>query len=185
MSDMEKTITTTGRAPDLLISGVSALIFAAALLATLGWPIEAARFPRFITSVGLFCCLAFITFKLVPRSKLSAGKPSRDHFDTSEVDGSPEDDTDSEPEDVGYVFATAGRDAWVRTLSWIALFFILTFVLGVYTAGVAFAVMYLRFGASKGWLFSTIYALLLGVVLWTLFDYFLELPLPRGLVGSF
>lgn len=171
---------------DLLISVVAFAVFLAAFFMTLNWPIEAARFPRIVTGIGAVCSGLFLLKTLMqarkrPQSSSSESAASAKTTSNAVSDAHNEDAEDEE--DVGYVFATAGARAWVRALLWIASFFVLTYLFGVYLAGGLFAVLYLRFGGKKSWLFSCGYALILSVGLWALFDQFLQLPLPRGLLG--
>ena len=174
---------------DLLIGVVAFVVFVAAFLMTLNWPIEAARFPRIVTGIGAVCSGLFLLKTLVqtrqrPQSSSSESAVSAKATSNTFSDTQEQPDEDAvDGEDVGYVFATAGARAWLRALLWIASFFVLTYLFGVYLAGGLFAVLYLRFGGRKSWLFSCGYAVILSVGLWALFDQFLQLPLPRGLLG--
>lgn len=174
--DQGTTDSKTRKSPaDLLIGGVAFVVFIVAFFMTLNWPIEAARFPRVVTGVGAICSGLFLLKTLVQ---------ARHTTSNAVGDGQEQHDEDAvEGEDVGYVFASAGSRAWLRALLWIASFFALTYLFGVYLAGGLFAVLYLRFGGKKSWLFSCGYAVILSVGLWALFNQFLQLPLPRGLLG--
>ncbi|TLP71215.1 tripartite tricarboxylate transporter TctB family protein [Nesterenkonia sphaerica] len=165
---------------DVLIGVVSLLIFGAALLATLDWPIEAARFPRFISGIGLLCTLLFLG-TLAFRSLTTGPTVTQDTEGGPQESQTTEDPADEESVDVGYVFASAGAKEWVQTLLWLGAFFLLTYLFGVYIAGVTFAFLYLKYGASKSLVYCLVYSVVLGGSLWMLFSYFLGLPLPSGI----
>lgn len=173
---------------DLLIGLLCFGVFAIAFVATIGWPIQASRFPRFITGVGAACSALYILKYLLVVSRKNKTRQVRsgDEGPLSESLGTNTDTGQEESvqgEEPGYVFASAGSRAWFASLAWISSFFLLTYVVGVFLAGALFALVYLKFGGNKSWAFSVCYALLLAVGLWFLFDEFLNLPLPSGLIN--
>ena len=81
-----------------------------------------------------------------------------------------------------YIFATAGRKAWLHALGWVAIFLVLTVLLGLFVASAIFAFTYLRWGGRRTWLFSIIYAVILPTFLVVLFRVILFVSTPLGIL---
>jgi hypothetical protein len=90
-----------------------------------------------------------------------------------------EDDIDED--DVEYVFQTAGRRRWAEALGWVAAFFVLLYVAGLYICAPVFSLLYLRFGGGRTWRLSVIYAVVTAVLLYGAFELALHIPTPPGL----
>jgi len=170
--------------PNLVISLVLLALFTMGFFIALTWPPEAGRFPLIITIVGGLCS-ALLLVKTIQETRKSPRKsasttPGKEDTETAEIS---EVEEKMEDFDAGYIFTVAGKKAWANALIWIGAFFLLTYIAGIYLAGAIFAVSYLRFGAKKSWVFSIVYATVLIGILWGLFNYFLALPLPKGILG--
>jgi hypothetical protein len=89
---------------------------------------------------------------------------------------------DADPDDVEYVFRTAGPRRWASALGWVAGFFVLLFVTGLYVTAPIFSLLYLRFAGKRTWMFSAVYAVVIAVVLYVAFELALGVPTPSGLL---
>jgi hypothetical protein len=83
--------------------------------------------------------------------------------------------------DAEYVFATAGRTAWLSAVFWIVVFFGSLGLLGLVITLPLFAFGYLRFAGGVSWLSSAVYALCAGALVYLVFDLLLEVQVPVGI----
>lgn len=153
---------------DLAITTGLLLVFVLAFLTARGWPEGASIFPEFVTGVGAALAALHLLVLVVRR-------PAEDlqpHGEDGEI----------EALDVEYVFEHAGRRSWAINLAWIAGFFLVTFLVGVLVAAPVFTLLYLRWTARASWLFSAVYAVVLGVVIYVSYTIALQLPLPEGIL---
>lgn len=163
---------------DIVISGAVLVITTAALLATIGWPTAAALFPRIASIIGIVCSAGHLLTILIQKLRTRSTSSKT----TSEADRGSDKDAEDRV-DVEYVFATAGTKAWLRALGWIGSFLIMIYLFGIFISGAILALFYLRYGASRSWIFAALYSASLTVFLWGLFDQFLQAALPRGVFG--
>lgn len=174
---------------DLIGAAIAAVIFAVALAMTIEWSDKAAMFPRVITGSGLLFSVACLLGCIVrarraqdPGYSTAVNQSLEERVHGRVEEASSEPDGDLPPEDVEYVFATAGRKAWLSALGWIALFLVLTVLLGLYVASAIFAFVYLRWSGRTTWLFSLAYALILSVCLVLIFRVVTFVPTPLGIL---
>ncbi|WP_324274894.1 tripartite tricarboxylate transporter TctB family protein [Blastococcus brunescens] len=156
---------------DLVATVALVALFAWALWASTEWSLRAALFPRMVTAFGLALAL-FHLILLLARWRAGSGA-------TGDHGVAPISDAEDDPLD--YAFATAGRRAWTVSLAWIAAFFLALYVLGVYVTAPLFTVSYLRLTVRASWRLSVTYAVVVGVVLYAVFEWLLTLPKPEGL----
>jgi hypothetical protein len=90
------------------------------------------------------------------------------------------DDDQEDDETMEYVFATAGRRAWVSALGWIVAFFTSFFVLGAYITVPLIAFLYLRFAGKASWWASALYAVVTGAIIFYVFRNVVYIPLPES-----
>lgn len=173
MSEMDTPRQSHPFSTDLVISICLAVLFAAALLATLGWPFQTALFPMIVSGAALLLGLAHIAALLVRYFR--GGQRVAAHAEDVPLD---EEDADH---DLGYMFATAGKRAWTAALGWSAAFFLGMYLLGLLLAAPLFSFAYLRFSARKSWLFSVVYAIVILVALYLAFDQLLTIPIPAAI----
>ncbi|MGP4019299.1 tripartite tricarboxylate transporter TctB family protein [Saccharopolyspora sp. 5N708] len=168
MTQAQRTPAPRGHAKntDLVITAVLVLVFGAALLATGAWPFRTALFPTIVSGVALLLSLAHLATLLWHRRRADPVEP--------------EAPTDAADGDVDYVFATAGRRAWVAALGWAAGFFVALYLLGLLIAAPLFALCYLRFGARRSWLFSVVYAAVVLAGIYLAFEFVLTIPIPTA-----
>ncbi|MCU1546178.1 MAG: hypothetical protein JWP30_1278 [Homoserinimonas sp.] len=179
----------SGLKADFVGAAIFIVIFAIALAMTFEWSDKAAMFPRIITGSGLaFSILLGLSLIVKWRRAQKPGYVERAHqsveerFHDNVQEHSADAAEDLEPEDVEYVFATAGRKAWLHAMGWAALFLLLTVLLGLFAASGIFALTYLHWGGGRTWRFSIIYAVVLPVLLIALFRWLLYVPTPVGLL---
>ncbi len=142
------------------------VLFAWAFLAAGQWSFRAALFPHLVTAAGVGLTALHLVNALL-RLRRPTPSPSSD---------------DASPDDVGYVFRTAGPRRWALALGWVAAFFALLHVVGLYPTAAIFPLLYLRFAGGRTWIFSAIYAIVSAVVLYVSFELALGVPTPTGLL---
>jgi Tripartite tricarboxylate transporter TctB family len=156
-----------GRAPDAVADVVLTVLllglFGWAFLETAQWSTRAALFPRIVTATAV----ALTALHLV-QALLRLRRPAVTQDEAN-------------PDDVEYVFRTAGVQRWASALGWVAAFFVLLYVTGLYVTAPVFSLLYLRFVGKRTWIFSAIYAIVIAVVLYVAFELALGVPTPPGL----
>lgn len=164
----------TGRAvrrlpvADLILTAALLVIFVVAFVTAQSWPFGAAVFPEMVTAAGAALAALHLVVLLVRR-------PAPDLQPHGE-------DGDIEALDLEYVFEHAGRRVWAESLGWLLGFFVAVYLVGVLVAAPLFTVLYLALSARKSWLFSAVYAAVLGAVLYVSYTVLLRLPLPEGVL---
>jgi hypothetical protein len=153
------------RRADLAFTIVLLVIFVGALLLARQWGFRASLVPTLVSSVGIALTAVHLVLVLAGRSRVAVPAAA---------------DPEIEEHDPAHVFATAGAERWRSSLLWVAGFFVAVSVVGLIATTVAFTAAYLRVSVRAGWLFSAIYAVALGLVLWLVFGELLAIPLPEG-----
>jgi magnesium-transporting ATPase (P-type) len=163
---------------DLVLGCGAVLLFSVALLKTFDWSFRTALFPRIVTTAGAVLALLFVLAWVWARLRHQPPDPAVDDpLAATEL----LDDDDVHDQDVEYVYATAGRAAWTQALAWIALFVVLLYVTGLFLTAGVFAFSYLRWGASRSWLFAALYTAVMTTVLYVALAVLLVVPVPGGL----
>jgi small-conductance mechanosensitive channel len=158
---------------DVVITVLLLALFVWAFLAAGDWSFRAALFPRLVTGAGIVLAALHLVQALL-RLRLRRPAPVPD------TDGT--DPADPDPDDVEYVFRTAGPRRWASALGWVAGFFVLLYIAGLYVTAPVFSLLYLRFAGKRTWIFSAIYAIVIAVVLYVAFELALGVPTPSGLL---
>jgi hypothetical protein len=151
---------------DVVVTVLLLALFGWAFLEAGLWSFRAALFPRLVAAAGV----ALTALHLV-QAVLRLRRPAP-----------PLEAGDADPDDVEYVFRTAGPRRWASALGWVAAFFALLYVTGLYVTAPVFSLLYLRFAGRRTWIFSAIYAIVIGVVLYVAFELALGVPTPSGLL---
>lgn len=164
----------SGRRPpeavaDVVITVVVLALFVGAFLAAGDWSLRAALFPWLVTGAGMVLAALHLVQALL---RLRRPAPAPD----------PTGDPDPDPDDVEYVFRTAGPRRWAGVLGWMAGFFVLLAVAGLYVTAAVFSLAYLRFAGNRTWIFSAIYAIVIAAVLYVAFELVLGVPTPESLL---
>jgi MFS family permease len=160
---------------DLVITVVLVVVFAAALLATTGWMFRTALFPMIVSGTALLLGLSHLATLLLSRSRRHDADEPESPGPTAIVI-----EADDADHDADYVFATAGRRAWIGALAWIGAFFLGLYVLGLIIAAPLFSLCYMRFSARWSWLLSIVYALVVLVAIYLAFEGVLTIPIPSA-----
>ncbi|HLU59710.1 MAG TPA: tripartite tricarboxylate transporter TctB family protein [Pseudonocardia sp.] len=162
------------RAPDavadVVIAALLVALFAWGFTEAGEWSARAALFPRLVTGAGFLLGLLLLG-QAVLRLRRPAPAP--------DGDAGPDD---ADPDDVEHVFRSAGAARWARALGWVAGFYALLYVCGLYLAAAVFSLLYLRFAGRRSWIFSAIYAIVIACVLYAVFRLVLGVPVPAGLL---
>lgn len=165
---------------DIIITIVITLIMGFAFVESFGYKDEAGLFPRFITVSGLILGSAYGLLLLVKHHKLRIGVADV----KSEETPFPHLEYAPDTESIDYVYATAGRRAWISSILWVAAFLVLTVALGLFIASCIFSFVYLRWNAGKSWIFSGVYAVSITIFLVGLFRWLLYIPTPIGILSG-
>lgn len=163
---------------DVVLTVLLLALFGGGYLAAGQWSFQAGLFPHIVTGAGFVIAvlhLARALLRLRPSAVVAAASGARPR-----THGGDEDEEINEDE-AAYLFQTAGPRRWAAALGWVAAFFVLLYVAGLYLTAPIFSLFYLRFVGRRTWLFSAIYAVVLGVVLYLAFDVALDVPTPPGL----
>ncbi|SEK92896.1 Tripartite tricarboxylate transporter TctB family protein [Blastococcus sp. DSM 46786] len=158
---------------DLVLTVLLLALFAWAYLETSGLPPTAALFPRMVTGAGFVLTALLLLQSLVGLRKERSPAPAAGG-DGAEVEELDDDDAE-------YVFQTAGARRWAEAIGWCVGFFVLLYVAGLFVTAPVFSFLYLRFAGRRTWLLSTVYALVVGAVLYVAFELLLAVPTPPGL----
>ena len=151
---------------DVVVTVLLLVLFAWAFIEAGEWSFRAALFPRLVTGVGVV-----LTALHLVQAVLRLRRPTP----------SPEAG-DADSDDVEYVFRTAGPRRWASALGWVAAFFVLLYLSGLYVTAPVFSLLYLRFAGKRTWIFSVIYAVVTAVLLYVAFELALGVPTPSGLL---
>jgi hypothetical protein len=161
--------------PDFVITVGFLLLFVWVIYEARSFPYRAALFPVLTASV----MVALVVLKLVQDfRRRPAPTPVAPGPQIIEEDVAAE----AELEDI---FETAPRSVWLGALAWLAAFFVLLWVLGMYITVPLFALVYLLVvSRDPPWLAGA-YALASWLFVYGLFDQLLHIPLPAGaLLGA-
>lgn len=168
--------------PDLVISSVLFAVFAGALLLTLSWPAPVALLPRLVGAVGV-TATGWLVLRNILALRASRTTEALDHADAAATEYGAAAEIDARQEhEPEYVFASATRAAWVRSIGFVAGFLIALWLFGIFVASGIFAFVYLRFVGARSWLVSLLYAAVLVGVLWALMRWVMFIPSPVGLI---
>lgn len=169
---------------DVVLSVLLLALFGWALLESTAWSFRTALFPRIVCGGALALTALHLVKAVVAllRERRPGPRPGADGpADPADSSDGPGTDEADDADDAAHVFRTAGPRSWASALGWIAGFFVLLQVGGLFVTAPAFSLLYLRFGAGRTWRFSACYAVVIGVVLYAAFELALDIPSPPGL----
>lgn len=169
------------RPGDVVITLLLLALFAGAYVYALDWPFRTAFFPKLVAAAGVaFAVLKLVGFGVRMTRRSGAEEPASEAPTPDGVELVNEDE--EEDRSLEYVFSTAGGRAWAAALGWLAAFFVLLYVAGVFVAVPVFAFAYLKVAGKAGWLGALLYAGLSAGLLWLAFSRLLSVPMPRGIL---
>jgi Tripartite tricarboxylate transporter TctB family len=159
---------------DLVLTVLLLALFAWGYLEAGQWSFQAGLFPHLVTGASVLISALHLVQVLIRLTR-----EVRTGVVAAPDPGAAEEDP--ERDDVEYLFQTAGAGRWAAALGWIAAFFVLLYVAGLYLTAPIFSLLYLRFVGRRSWLFSALYAVVIGAVLYAAFAFALRVPTPPGL----
>lgn len=174
--------------PDLIISCVVLVICGGALAMTVTYPPAVSLLlPRLAAVLGLLCAAWMIVNKSIAlarqrgenRVQRTTG-PVEEHATVLKEPA--EDDDDVDPNDAEYVLSHTSRRVWLTTIGFIAGFFLVLYLCGLFVAAAALSLVYLIVIGKKSWLFSLIYTVVLTGLLWALMRWATYIPSPPGVL---
>lgn len=177
------------RAGDLIFGLAALVFFVAGFLLSREWPSRAALFPTIVTLLGIgLSGLKVITVtRLLIRHRRDGANGNLPGIDDppaqaegSDVEIVVADDEQLADAGAEYVFASAGSRAWAAALAWIGGFFVAFFVLGAFLTVPLFALFYLRYAGRTSWWAAALYAVVTGVIIYTVFREVVFIPLPES-----
>ena len=160
---------------DVVLTVLLLALFGWGFLEAAQWSFQAALFPRIVTGSAFVLGALHLVQALLRLWRDRAVSPA------AEAEPEPADPHSLDPDDAEHLFRTAGARAWASALGWVAGFFVLLYVAGLFVTAPLFSLLYLRFAGRRTWLFSAVYAVVIGVVLYVAFELALGVPTPPGL----
>jgi Tripartite tricarboxylate transporter TctB family len=140
------------------------------------WSFQAALFPHIVTGAAFVLGVLHLVQVLLRLWRETNSAPAVvEPGDTGDAEDA------ADPDDVEQLFRTAGARRWASALGWVAAFFVLLYVTGLFITAPVFSLLYLRFAGNRTWIFSLIYAIVIGVMLYLAFELALGVPTPPGL----
>lgn len=163
---------------DVILTVLLLVLFAGAYLEATAWSFRASLFPRIVTGAALLLTALHLVQALfqLRRSVTGTAKAA-----PTDVPPNVSVESDDDEGDVEHIFQTAGARRWGFALAWLAAFFILLYLGGLFVTAPLFSFFYLRFAGRRTWVFSVIYAVVIGAVLYAGFELALGVPTPTGL----
>ena len=149
-----------GVTPDRVISVGFLALAGVVLISARAWPFRSGVFPLITGAVLLAAALLNLGM-----GSTIATKP-----------------VEAEGEEVPDVLATASRAEWISSISWMAAFFLMLWLLGALVTVPLFTIAYLRAASRETPLMAGVYALAVWGFVYGLFDRLLHLPLPAGVL---
>ncbi len=174
--------------PDLVISCVVLIICGGALALSVTYPPAVSLLlPRLAAGLGLLCATWMILSKLISlarqRQEAGAARTANPvHVHTGEISAPAEDDDEVDPNDAEYVLSHTPRRVWLTTIGFIAGFFLVLYLCGLFVAAAALSLVYLVTVGKKSWLFSLGYTTVLTGLLWVLMRWVTYIPSPPGIL---
>ena len=159
---------------DVVLTVLLLALFGWGFLEAAQWSYQAALFPRIVTATAFVLSTLHLVMALIRLRSAAAAAGAT-------VTGSGDGEDALDPVDAAHLFRTASPRRWASALGWVAAFFVLLYVGGLFVTAPLFSFAYLHFAGRRTWLFSAIYAVVLGVVLYAAFELALGIPTPAGL----
>ena len=149
-----------GPTPDRAITLGFLALAGVVLMDARAWPFRSGVFP--LITGGVLCAASVLNLVI-------GGKVA-----TTPVE--------AEGEEVPDVLATASRAEWISSVSWMAAFFLMLWLLGALVTVPVFTIAYLLAASRETPLMAGVYALASWAFVYGLFDRLLHLPLPAGVL---
>ena len=167
--------------PDIVISCVVLVTCGGALAMTVTYPSAVSLLlPRLAAGLGLLCAAWVIVNKSIALAR-QRGENGAERTADSLHDPA-EDDDEVDPNDAEYVLSHTSRRVWLTTIGFIAGFFLVLYLFGLFVAAAALSLVYLVIIGKKSWLFSLMYTVVLTGLLWALMRWVTYIPSPPGVL---
>jgi hypothetical protein len=163
----------SGVVADVVLTVLLLALFGWGFLEAAQWSFQAALFPRIVTGSAFVLAALHLVHALLRLRRRAA-------VTSDGSAGTP--DADADADDAVQLFRTAGPRRWAAALGWVGGFFVLLYVGGLFVTAPVFSLLYLRFAGRRTWVFSAVYAVVTGVVLYLVFAVALGVPTPPGLI---
>ncbi|MDO8384665.1 MAG: tripartite tricarboxylate transporter TctB family protein [Microbacterium sp.] len=163
--------------PDIVISCVVLFISVGAMALSFTYPAAVSvLLPRLAAGFGIVCAVWMIV-----KNALDLARHRRDHEDEldSDEDLVEQEIDENDPE---YVLSHTPRKIWLVTLGFIAGFFILLYLCGIFIAAAVLSFTYLVVIGKKSWLFAILYTGVFTALLWALMRWVTYISSPAGIL---
>ena len=164
---------------DLVLTVLLLALFAWAYLEATQWSFRASLFPRVVAGLALVLTVLHLVQAVFRLRRSATEMPKADRIVTHSDDTVEPDEGEDDAE---HIFRTAGTRGWAAALGWVTAFFVLLYLGGLFVTASLFSFFYLRFAGRRTWVFSAIYAVVIGAVLYTVFEVALSVATPTGLL---
>jgi len=169
----------------LALLGLMAMAYAM----TRKWPSATAFFPELLSLaaiVFLLLKLGVLAWKAFGRTPAGGGAAQRKVHSNGDVALVTDVDEDQGNEDEFHkIFSQAGGRSWAGVIGWMILFFGGMYLFGLLAVLPVFTLLYLRLVAKASWLVCILYVLGTAGLIYLVFEMFLHLPLPQGIIPLF
>lgn len=177
--------------PDIVISCFILFVSAGAMAMSFTYPpVVSMLLPRLAAGLGIFCAIWMIA-----KNSIEFARHRRDSEEdlastgafsgTQEEALSPDLSTggqESNENDPEYVLSHTPRKVWLVTLGFIAGFFILLYLCGLFIAASGLSLTYLLVIGKKSWIFAILYTVVFTALLWALMRWVIYISTPAGIL---
>lgn len=169
---------------DLVFSIVILVISVGALIWSFTYAEAVAMLlPRLAAGLGILSAVWMIIRKsreLVKQRAAAANYAPAGAVETTIDDEDDEDEVDTN--DAEYVLSHTSRRDWLISLGFIAGFFVLLYLFGLFIAAGVLSLTYLIFVGKRKWWFAVIYTAVLVALLYALMRVITYIPSPAGII---
>lgn len=177
--------------PDIVISCFILFVSAGAMALSFTYPPAVSMLlPRLAAGLGVFCAVWMIINKSIAFAR--DRRESDDVYDSTAAVSSPREETlgldlpdaaeEVDENDAEYVLSHTPRKIWLVTLGFIAGFFILLYLCGLFIAACALSLAYLLVVGKKSWIFAVLYSAAFTALLWAFMRWVTYIPSPSGIL---
>lgn len=177
--------------PDIVISGIVLIVSVGAMAMSFTYPAAVSvLLPRLAAGLGIFCA-----FWMIAKNSIEFARHRRDREEdpasTDAFSGTQEEAPSLDVPNVGqeidendpeYVLSHTPRKIWLVTLGFIAGFFILLYLCGLFIAAAALSLTYLLVIGKKSWTFAILYTVVFTALLWALMRWVTYISTPAGIL---
>jgi len=177
--------------PDIVISGIVLIVSVGAMAMSFTYPAAVSvLLPRLAAGLGIFCAIWMIAKNSIEFARHRRDR-EEDPASTDAFSGTQEEAPSLDVPNVGqeidendpeYVLSHTPRKVWLVTLGFIAGFFILLYLCGLFIAAAALSLTYLLVIGKKSWIFAILYTVVFTALLWALMRWVIYISTPAGIL---